>query len=248
MQTKNLFALATLTMILTGAAFGQWHPDIDKVKVRKGKATQVQPGQNSGGTISHQRRKPAMPKAHDKYANQEVSYRQAKSTDVAIESLEKSKGAQRQAPTAVFEPNNEPLWVNQKNRQKQLRNKAKNQDIEVENDETHRTQPRATRTETVDNNETITIHQKPHAKNQTNRRKAANIKFDGIDGEIKGKQPNAAKYDGIDGESNDARTRNPNQPGKAQNLLPYLEQSNIYKNKPRRRYVNPRAKTAPPGN
>lgn len=212
MQTKNLFALATLTVALTSTAFGQWHPDIDKVKGRKGKATQVQPGQNSGGTISNQRRKPSAPKAHDKYANQEVSYRQAKSTDVAMESLEKSKGTKRQTPTAVFEPNDEPLWAKQKNRRKQLRNEAKNQDIEVENDETHR----SARTETVNNNETITIPGKPRANQQTNQRKAANIKFDGIDGEIKGKKPNAAKYDGIDGESNDARTKKPNKPRRRQ--------------------------------
>jgi hypothetical protein len=64
-------------------------------------------------------------------------------------------------------------------------------------------------------------------------------------------QPNAAKYDGIDGESNDARTKHPNSGAapagiaaatevaakdirkqsnkrrKTQNLLPYMEQSNL---------------------
>ena len=47
-------------------------------------------------------------------------------------------------------------------------------------------------------------------KTQTPRmnRRAGNIKFDGIDGEIRSNKPNAAKYDGIDGESNDARTKN----------------------------------------
>ena len=87
------------------------------------------------------------PKAHDKYANQEVSYRQ-------------SKGKR----AAVFEPNNEPLWAKQ--RRKQVR--AKNQDIEVENDETHRTRSRATRTETVNNNETLRT--KPQRKNIRRRK------------------------------------------------------------------------------
>lgn len=78
------------------------------------------------------KRKPAAPRAHDKYANQEVSYRQTKG---------------RRA--AVFEPNNEPLWSKQNSRRK----RTKNQDIEVENDETHRTRTRAKRSETVNNNE-----------------------------------------------------------------------------------------------
>ena len=90
-------------------------------------------------------------KAHDKYANQEVSYRQTKN-EVSIESLEKSKGTKTRA--VVFEPNNEPLWAKQNKRRKQAQKHAKNQDIEVENDETHRTRPRATRTETVNHNET----------------------------------------------------------------------------------------------
>ena len=54
-------------------------------------------------------------------------------------------------------------------------------------------------------------------------------------GVIKGRKATAAKYDGIDGESNDARTKNPNQRRQTQNLLPYIEQDNIYKAKPRKR-------------
>ncbi len=134
MQTQNLFAIATLTVALTGAVFGQLHPDTNKVKsppahvqsiksprdsasgqatgkaareagsgMTTGRTRQVRPGQNSGGTISNQLRKPfspklkgyinggvehqdtweanhttkrtATPQGHDKYANQEVSYR-----------------------------------------------------------------------------------------------------------------------------------------------------------------------------
>lgn len=48
----------------------------------------------------------------------------------------------------------------QKNRHKRPRVSAKNQDIEVENDETHITKSAATRTETVDKNETISVHGK----------------------------------------------------------------------------------------
>ena len=39
----------------------------------------------------------------------------------------------------------------------QVRSRKKNQDIEVENDETHRTRPRTARTETVNNNETLNV-------------------------------------------------------------------------------------------
>lgn len=133
MQTRNLFAIATLTIALTSTVFGQGNPD--------------KPGN----------------KVHDKYANQEVSYRQAKN-EVAIESLEKSKDRKTQA--AVFEPNNEPLWAKQNKRWNQVRNRPKNQDIEVENDETHRTQPRAAQTETVNNNESLrTKGRQPGRKN-----------------------------------------------------------------------------------
>lgn len=230
MKTQNLFAIATLTMALTGTVFGQSPPEIDKVKPRKpnvqsiksprdtasgqatgitsprdvasGQATgkrqhkpiarqagfmdfnndatttQIQPGQNSDGTLTNQRRRQPVkgyanggvghedtwdnrtakrktaPQSHDKYANQEVSYRQTKN-EVSIESLEKAKGTKPAASGVVFEPNHEPLWAKQNKRRNQAQNRAKNQDIEVENDETHRTIRRAARTETVDNNESL---------------------------------------------------------------------------------------------
>lgn len=91
-------------------------------------------------------------KAHDKYANQEVGYRQTRN-EVSIKTFDKSKDPKTRG--VVFEPNNEPLWAKQNKRRKQAQNRAKNQDIEVENDETHRTRPRATRTESVNNNESL---------------------------------------------------------------------------------------------
>ncbi|MFN7931446.1 MAG: hypothetical protein U0Y68_26660 [Blastocatellia bacterium] len=93
------------------------------------------------------KRKPAAPRAHDKYANQEVSYRQTKG---------------RRA--AVFEPNNEPLWAKQRSPGKTMRKRTKNQNIEVENDETHRTRPRAKRTETVNNNEALRRKGRPRRR------------------------------------------------------------------------------------
>ncbi len=90
--------------------------------------------------------------AHDKYANQEVSYRKRN-----------PKNTKSQA--AVFEPNDEPLWVQKNKRRKQVQNRAKNQDIEVENDETHRTRTRATRTETVNNNESLRTAKTRRRKN-----------------------------------------------------------------------------------
>lgn len=62
--------------------------------------------------------------------------------------------------------------------------------------------------------------------NTTNQPKY--MKLGDIKGEvINSQQPNAAKYDGIDGGSNDARTKKPNGRRKTQNLLPYMEQSNL---------------------
>lgn len=170
MQTRNLFTLATVTLALTGTVFAQRHPENNKAKTRKaqvqsiksprdsasgqatGKTTQVQPGQNSGGTTSSQRRKQPVPKLtgytnggieqqdswetngaakrtatsprQDKYANQEVGYRQAKGNEVAVESLEKSNGAKTQSKAVVFEPNNEPLWAKAKRRANQPRAKT----------------------------------------------------------------------------------------------------------------------------
>ncbi len=73
-----------------------------------------------------------------------------------------------------------------------------------------RTKPRATRTETVDNNETLR----------------------------KVRRPSFIKVDGIDGESEDeARIKNP-KPGNTQNLLPYMEQSNLRKSRPTRKPRN----------
>lgn len=42
--------------------------------------------------------------------------------------------------------------------------------------------------------------------------------------------------------NSNAKQKNPNQPGKTRNLLPYIEQDNVYKAKPRKPNANRRAK------
>ena len=200
MQKKNLFAIAILTLILISTAFGQGNRNA------RNRAQSIQSPRDvaSGQATGKRKVKPSTTNnAHDKYANQEVGYRQ----------------------------------TNKRRRPAQIR--PKNQDIEVENDETHRSQ--TVRTETVNNNESrqskpvtnlgdTATHEVGH---KGKRRKPqpttpSYLKIEGIDGEsIKGKQPNSAKYDGIDGESNDARTKRPNRRRKTQNLLPYMEQNNL---------------------
>lgn len=128
-------------------------------------------------------------RSNKRYANQEVGYLKATGNEVAIESF--------QNPTA--------------NNNRHSRRQARNQDIEVENDETHRTKPRrnnhplAARTETVDNNETITITQ----------RKAQNSTNPGDTATHERQLPRRTKIN------------NPKAQTNTQNLLPYMEQSNL---------------------
>ncbi len=63
MQIKNHFAIATVTLALTGAltatAFGQWHPEIDKVKARKARAQSIQsPRDVASGQATGKRKAP----------------------------------------------------------------------------------------------------------------------------------------------------------------------------------------------
>jgi hypothetical protein len=117
-------------------------------------------------------------------------------------------------------------------------------------------------------NPTVVNNQSTGKNSQNNRVRTPqpkSLKLGDIKGEvINSQQPNAAKYDGIDGESNDARTKSPNsgaspagiagatevaakdirkqsnQRRKPQNLLPYMEQSNLK--------ARPRAKQFGAGN
>lgn len=117
-------------------------------------------------------------------------------------------------------------------------------------------------------NPTVVNNQSTGKNSQNNRTRAPqpkSLKLGDIKGEvINSQQPNAAKYDGIDGESNAARTKSPNSGAspagiagatevaakdirkqsnkrrKTQNLLPYMEQSNLK--------ARPRAKQFGAGN
>ncbi len=111
MWNKNWLAIAlviigmSLALIFVGAAQAQWHPDIDKVKNKTPRRT----------TVAKTKPKNATPRpAHDRYANQEVGYRKSSGNEVAMESLEKSKGLTRHTKSVVFEPNDEPLWAKSK--------------------------------------------------------------------------------------------------------------------------------------
>ena len=127
----------------------------------KRKPTRTKPAQtqilnfDEADALFGKRKRTAPRKAHDKYANQEVSYRKA--------------GRKAKAPAAVFEPNNEPLWAKQRAQpnpqRKAVSQRAKNQDIEVENDETHRTKSRAARTESVSKDETARTKNHPRRRN-----------------------------------------------------------------------------------
>ena len=123
MPNRNFLSLAALSLALlfVSTAQAQWHPDFDRAK---GQTPRIK-------TVAKTKSKTRNTKQnHDRYANQEVGYRKGKGNEVAVESLEKSKGPKNQV---VFEPNNEPLWA---------KRKAKDQTIALENDEAQRTKPR----------------------------------------------------------------------------------------------------------
>ncbi|HYE75192.1 MAG TPA: hypothetical protein VEF04_17755 [Blastocatellia bacterium] len=80
--------------------------------------------------------------SNNRYANQEVSYLKSNGNEVAMGNPGRSKSRKRQQNSVIFEPNNEPLWAKSKNSNNR-RNSARNEDIEVKNDETHRTKPQA---------------------------------------------------------------------------------------------------------
>lgn len=93
MWKRNLLSLAMLSLAFVSTAQAQWHPDFDaKIKASNTRAKTVTAN-----------------KAHDRYANQEVSYRKSGGNEVAIESIEKSRGLKNQPK--LFEPNDEPLWA-----------------------------------------------------------------------------------------------------------------------------------------
>ncbi|MBS1808359.1 MAG: hypothetical protein JST84_09220 [Acidobacteria bacterium] len=78
MQIKNHFAIATVTLALTGAltatAFGQWHPEIDKVKARKANVQSIKsPRDVATGQATGRRKAPRpRPAAQDKLGNFEI--------------------------------------------------------------------------------------------------------------------------------------------------------------------------------
>ncbi len=70
----------------------------------------------------------------------------------------KNRKATNLGDTATHEVGHKGKRRSQLNNQsQQTLGRKKNQDIEVENDETHRARPRAARTETVDKDETLTV-------------------------------------------------------------------------------------------
>ncbi|HEX4951617.1 MAG TPA: hypothetical protein VFZ34_33475 [Blastocatellia bacterium] len=71
MQTKHFIAIATLTAALTSTAFGQWHPEIDKVKTRRPQTQSIQsPRDVASGQATGRRKAPRA--AQDKLGNFEI--------------------------------------------------------------------------------------------------------------------------------------------------------------------------------
>lgn len=134
---RYLLFITLFIFAVAGSVWGQPKPNAAK---RKSAPKANIQNFDEADALFGKRKRTAPRKAHDKYANQEVSYRQRQATG---------------QPAAVFEPNDEPLWAKQTSSRKPMRKRTKNQNIEVENDETHRTRPRAARTESVNNNETL---------------------------------------------------------------------------------------------
>lgn len=137
-----------ITLFIFATAGNVWGQSTRKPNRNKPAQTQIL-NFDEADALFGKRKRSAPGKAHDKYTNQEVSYRKA--------------GRKAKAPAAVFEPNNEPLWAKQ--RAQTNRQRAKNQDIEVENDETHRTKSRAARTESVSKDETARTKNHPRRRN-----------------------------------------------------------------------------------
>lgn len=71
MQTKNLFAIATLTAALTSTVFGQWNPDIDKVKGGKPNVQTIKSPRDMATGQATGKRKVARA-AQDKLGNFEI--------------------------------------------------------------------------------------------------------------------------------------------------------------------------------
>jgi hypothetical protein len=74
MQIKHFIAIATATVAFTVTAFGQGHPDIDKVKVRKAKTQSIQSPRDVASGQATGKRKALRSKAatQDKLGNFEI--------------------------------------------------------------------------------------------------------------------------------------------------------------------------------
>lgn len=72
MKTKNMIAIATLTMAFTGTVLAQWHPEIDKVKARA-KAQPIQsPRPVSGQATQNNNARNRRPAGQNKLGNFEI--------------------------------------------------------------------------------------------------------------------------------------------------------------------------------
>lgn len=71
MNIKNYLAIATATVALTVTAFGQWHPEIDKVKTRRPQTQSIQsPRDVASGQATGRRKAPSA--RQDKLGNFEI--------------------------------------------------------------------------------------------------------------------------------------------------------------------------------
>jgi len=71
MNIKNYIAIATATVALTVTAFGQWHPEIDKVKTRRPQSQSIKSARDvASGQATGRRKAPSA--RQDKLGNFEI--------------------------------------------------------------------------------------------------------------------------------------------------------------------------------